>query len=237
MAELSHQKAQVFLQTAVDDMLSANDQTLLDVHFAECKECRAYAKNLRSLEDGLRRVSRAHWDKYQPRINLGAVTNPPSTKIIWNYLLGLTQGMGKVTIVAALLLGYFLIVNLSDNQLPSSSTEAPTMLPTPNELTFSVDTSPTPSAQLALTGLMTLPCNPVIYIVQAADTLDNIAAQYKIPKAAIMEYNNLVDDNISPGRKLNIPVCYKTPSQTTSTPTNTITVTPLGSLVFPTQPD
>jgi LysM repeat protein len=237
MAELSHQKAQAFLQTAADNMLAVNEQSLLDSHLAGCKECSAYANNLKSLEGGLRRVSHAHWDKHQPSLDLGAVTNPPPTKTVWNNLLGLTQGMGKITILAALVLGYFLIVNLGGGQIPISGTETPTMLPTPNTFTSSVDTSPTPSAQLALTGLMTLPCDPIIHIVQTADTLDSIAIHYRIPKEAIMDYNNLTVDDVLPGTKLSIPVCYKTPSQTTSTPTNTITVTPLGSLVFPTQPD
>jgi LysM repeat protein len=237
MTEISHQKAQAFLQTAADNLLSSNDQSLLDSHLAGCIECRAYAKNLKGLENRLRRVSHAHWDKYQPTLNLGAITNPPAPKIVWNNLLGLTQGMGKVTIVAALMLGYFLIVNLSGNQISSPDTEAPNMLPIPSELNLSADISPTPSAQLALTGQMTLPCNPIVHIVQRADTLDSIANQYDIPKKVIMDFNKLLVEDVLPGTKLSIPLCYKTPSQTAFTPTNTITVTPVSSFVFPTQPD
>jgi len=237
MAELSHQIARAYLQTAADDMLSASNQTLLDSHLIGCKECRAYAESLKSLERRLERVSHAHWDKHRPRLDLAAVTNPPAAKIAWNNLLGLTHGMGKVTIVAALILGYFLIVNLGGNKISSSSTEAPTILPTPSDLTTGVATSPTPSAQLGLTGLTTLPCAPIIHTVKTSDTLESIAAHYRIQQEAIVDYNNLTSDDISPGTSLSIPICDSTPSHTASTPTDTITVTPLGSLFTPTQPD
>jgi len=237
MADLSHQTARAYLQTAADDMLSANNQSLLDAHLKGCKECRAYSKSLKSLESRLQRVSHSHWDKYEPRLGLDAVTNPPTAKNVWNNLLGLTQGMGKVTIVAALVLGYFLIVNLGGGQTSSSGTEIPTILPTPNDFTAGADISPTPSAQLALTGLTTLPCNPIIHTVKTTDKLDSIATHYRISKETIMDFNNLTIDEVSPGTRLNIPICDSTPSHTASTPTDTVTVTPLGSLFFPTQPD
>jgi len=237
MVEISHRKAQVFLQISADDMLSAENQALLNAHLTKCDQCREYAKKLKSLENRLQKSSHTHWDNFQPRLNLSAITNPPTKKIIWNYLVGLNQGMGRVTIVAALVVGYFLITNLSGNQISSSGNETPTVLPTPNEFSFSAATSPTPSAQLTLTGLLTQACNPIIHVVQTADSLDSIAIQYKIPKVTLMDYNNLVADKVSPGTNLNIPMCDSTPSHTASTPTNTITVTPLGSLFFPTQPD
>jgi len=237
MVEISHQKAQVFLHTAADNMLPADNQPLLDAHLAECQECRKYANHLHNLESGLSRIMHTHCDNQRPVLNLQTVINPPATKIIWNSFVGLTQGMGKVTIVAALVLGYFLIANISNNQITTLGTEVPTILPTPNELPFNAAISPTPSAQLALTELTMQVCETIIHVAQSTDTLESIATQFGVSPETIMEQNNLTTDGISPEMELVIPLCEGTPSRTASTPSNTMTITAISGTIFPAQPE
>ena len=235
MIEISHQKAQAFLQAAADSILPANSKVQLDAHLTACKDCREHKKNLRNLEDNLQRISHEQWDNYQPNLNLKAITNPSATRIVLGSLLGLTQGMGKATIVLALVLGYFLIVNLVSDQKFASQTEIPTTLPTPNALVFSAAKSPTPSSPSTLTGLTTQGCENIDYVIQADDTLESIALQFGVSKETIIKHNNLKTDDLSPGKELLIPLCNHTPSHTASTADNTLTITPLIGTLLPTQ--
>jgi LysM repeat protein len=237
MVEISHRKAQSFLQSAVDDLLSAEDQTLLDAHLAQCAACRAYAKKVLELEDNLRKVTHTNWDKQQPKLNYQAIATSPATKPIWKDVLNLSQGLGKYTVIAALIAGYFLIVSLNINQGSTPNSETAAILPTPNGSEFDTDKSPTPSAQFTLTDFQTQACESVIHVVEPSDTLAGIALQYGVAIDVIMEYNDLVNSQIAAGMNLNIPLCESTPSRTASTPNNTMTVTPLGDLLYPTNPE
>jgi len=232
MLEITHQKAHALLQVAADQPLGADEKSALDVHLAKCKECNDYAKGLTSLEVGLRRILHAQWDMQRPDLNLQAITHPSQAKLIWNNLLSQTHVLGKVTIVAALVLGYVVIANLFGIKLPISANETPTTIPTPSELALALAISPTPSAQFTLTGLTTQACETVIYIVQQNDTLAYIALQHGLTEEAIQEYNNLNSNIVFTGMELAIPLCKNTPSQTA-----TITTTPLDETIFPTQPE
>jgi len=232
MLEITHQKAHNLLQVAVDKPLGADEKSALDAHLTTCDECRAYAEGLTNLEVSLRRVLHAQWDTQRPNLNLQAITHPSQAKLIWNNFLNQTHALGKVTIVAALVLGYVVIANLFGIRLPLSADETPTTVPTPSELSLALATSPTPSAQLALTGLTTQACETTIYIVQENDTLEYIALQYGTTEETIQEYNNLISNTLFTGMELTIPLCKSTPSQTATT-----TITPLNGTKFPVQPE
>jgi len=234
MAKISHKKARGFLHAAADSILSADNQVLLDAHLAVCQECLEFANTLNNLESMLHRTSHERWDNQAPRLNMGAVTSPPWIKTMGNNFLGLTQDMGKFTIIFVLALGYFLIANLGNNQLPISGTKAPTTLPTPNELLFSAAPSPTPSSPPTLIGLTSQGCENIIYVIQVDDTLEGIALQFGISEEIIVEHNNLKREGLSPGMELLFPVCNQTPSRSPSTPSNTMTITPLIGTIFPT---
>ena len=259
MPEITHQKAQALLQAAADGPLGPDEKSALDAHLAKCKVCRDYAASLTNLEASLRRVTHVQWDNQQPSLNLSAIIHPPLTKYLsensaqsqrprwrdaslsifrigskftWNNLLDHTHAMGKVTIVATLLLGYFLLANLFGFQLSASSRETPMMVPTPSDSSLFLASSPTPSAQLTLAGSTPKNCEAIAYIVQADDTLERIAVKYGITKEGILEYNNLTSETLFAGVELIIPLCKSTPSHTATT-----TITPLNGTIFPIQPE
>ena len=231
MTEITHQKAHALLQAAADGPLEADEQSILDAHLANCRECSAYAKSLADLEAGLHRAFQAQWDSPRPHLNLQAITHPSPAKLVWNTFLRQTNTMGRVTIVAALVLGYIVIANLLGIKLPISSNETPTTVPTPSELSLALAISPTPSMQFTLTGSATQVCETITYIVRQNDTLAYIALQHGTTEQALLEYNDLNSNTVFTGMELVIPQCNETPSQAATT------ITPLNGTIFPTKPE
>ena len=236
MSKITHQRAQALLQIAVDQLLKPAEKSALAAHLTECKECSAYANNLSTLETSLRRIFHANWDTQHSNLNLQKIINPSPTKLLWNILFGQMGAMGKATIVAALLLGYFVIANLFGTRLPILSDETATTLPTPNEFAPVYSASPTPSAQFSLTGSTSQACETSIYLVQENDTLASIALQHGITQETILEHNNLISSTVFSGMELAIPLCNNTPSHTATLTENMITITPINETLFPTQP-
>jgi LysM repeat protein len=235
MFEITHQKALVLLQSASDQRITPDEKSELDVHLEQCKECRDYAKSLANLEAGLRNALHVQWDDQQPKLDLQAIMKPTPAKLMWINFPSLTQSLGKVTIVAVLLLGYFMLANHFGIWIHGSNDETPTNLPTPNELLLPSNTSPTPSAptQLITTKMTMQDCDIVPYTVQTTDSLESIAIEHGTSKELILEYNNLRSDVISPNMKLFIPLCGSTPSRTASLPSNLITNTPIKGTILP----
>jgi len=207
----------------------------------KCNACRAYADHLIDLETNLRMALHTRWDHYRPNLNLQAIKNPSPAKLVWNSFFSQTQALGKVTIIAALLLGYIAIVNLIGIRIPISTDETPTALPTPNGFTSTSASSPTPSIQSTLTDWTSRSCKTIIYVVQENDTLDSIAVQHGITPETILEYNKDVDslasDKVFLGMELVIPLCEKAPSRTASLPGSVLTITPISGTIFPDQPE
>ncbi len=237
MLEITHQKAQALLQAAADSSLSPADQSALDAHLLQCKACSDYAGQLASLEIGLRSVLHARWDQRRPNLNVLAIIHPAPAKLLWHNLLNQPNTMGRVSILAVLLLGYILVVTLVRNPIPISKHETPTILPIPNEPALVVSSPPTPSpaTHLTSTGLLPQSCYIVPYTVQATDSLASIAMGHGSTKELIMEYNHLNTDTISPGMELLIPLCKSTPSHTARVPGNSLTITPVNGTFFPGQ--
>lgn len=235
MFNITHQKARMLLQSAADQIIETDEKSALEAHLKICKECRDYASSLMGLEKGLRGTFHAQWDNQHPKLDLQAITNPSSAKRFWSNLFGLTQPMGRVTIVAALVLGYVMLASYFGIRMHSSNDKTPTILPTPNELSLFFNNSPTPSTpiQSTQTELVTRDCNVVPYTAKTTESLESIAARYRTSKELIMEYNNLSTDVVSPNRELFIPLCTSTPSRTASIPSTLITNTPIHGTILP----
>lgn len=236
MSEITHQKARSLIQAAADQVLQPEEKIALDTHLAWCQACVNYATNLSALEVNLRKSFHTTWDnQHVPSLDLQAIINPSLKKFFWNNLFGQTSAMAKATIVAALLVGYFVIANLLGIQTPIVNEETATILPTPNEFASAYSASPTPSAPVSLTGATSQSCETVTYRVQKNDTLASIAYQHGTTKEAILEYNHLSSNMVPTDTELIIPFC-NTPSHTATIPENMTTITPLNGTVFPTQP-
>lgn len=239
MSEITHQKAHILLQSTADQRITPDEKSELDAHLEKCEECRNYANNLTNLEADLHNALHTQWDNHQPKLDLQAIIDPTPAKLIWINFSSLTQSMGKVTIVAVLLLGYLTLANHFGIRIHSSNNETPTNLPTPNELMLLSNTSPTPSAptQLTTTKMTMQDCDVITYTVQVTDSLESIATKHRTSKESIMEYNNLRNDAVSPNMKLFIPLCGNTPSRTASMPSNLITNTPIKGTLLPDNPE
>ena len=230
----------MLLQSAADRRITSDETSALNAHLEKCRECRNYANSLTNLEAGLRNALHAQWDYQQPKLDLQAIMNPTPEKLVWINFPSLTQSIGKVTIVAVVLLGYIMLANHFGIQIHNLNNETPTNLPTPNELVLSSNVSPTPSApaQLTMAKMTMQDCDVIPYTVQATDSLESIAAKHGTSKELIMEYNNLTTEVVSPNIELFIPLCRNTPSRTTaSLPSNWITNTPIKGTILPNNPE
>lgn len=79
--------------------------------------------------------------------------------------------------------------------------------------------SPQPTATLSSAEATEAACEKVDYTIQANDTLSTIAATYKVSVQSIKDFNGLTSDNVISGTTLTIPLCQRTASGTTPTPT------------------
>jgi len=236
MIEITHQKARSLIQAAADQKLQPAEKSSLDAHLEICKECSDYASELSELEKDLRRALHANWDNQQPALSLQKIIAPSTLKRFWNNVFDQSGIMGKATVAAALLLGYFFITNIIGIESPISGKETATSLPTPNEMLSIYSTSPTPSAQFTLLETSTRSCESFIYIVQENDTLESIAVRHETTQETIIEFNNLTSDIVFTGQELAIPLCKNTPSHTATTPGGITTITPISGTYIPTQP-
>lgn len=241
MVEIPHHKARELLQLAADGSLAHADRPALDAHLAVCTECRAYADRLADLEASLREALHHKWDNYRPVLNLQAIQKPSPLKLAWNNLFSQTHALGKVTAAVALLIGYFVVINLVGVRVPVVDKETPTLLPTPSGLATISPTSPTPSIQSAQADWTSQDCKTILYTVQENDTLENIAVRHGITAETILEYNkdtdSLAANTVYTGIELVIPQCGSTPSKTASLPSNLLTITPINGTILPDQPE
>ncbi len=79
--------------------------------------------------------------------------------------------------------------------------------------------SPQPTATLSAAEATEAACEKVDYTIQANDTLSSIAATYKVTVQSIKDFNGLTSDNVISGTTLTIPLCQRTSSGATPTPT------------------
>jgi LysM repeat protein len=83
--------------------------------------------------------------------------------------------------------------------------------------------SPVPTATTEATPTFAPDCDNTIAVVADANTtLSSIAANYNVPYAAIMNYNNMTNDVIVSGQTYIVPLCDRLP-----TPGPTPTATPM----------
>jgi len=79
--------------------------------------------------------------------------------------------------------------------------------------------SPQPSATLSGAQATEMACEKVDYTVTSNDTLGGIAANYNVTNDAIKQFNNLTSDTVFEGQTLRIPLCNRSTTNATPTPT------------------
>ena len=79
--------------------------------------------------------------------------------------------------------------------------------------------SPQPTATLSAAESTEAACEKVDYTIQSNDTLSSIAATYKVSVQSIKDFNGLTSDNVIAGTTVRIPLCQRSASGATPTPT------------------
>jgi LysM repeat protein len=141
-------------------------------------------------------------------------------------------GIGIALASISLVFGGFSLSLAEGNitTVPASVTQTPTLTYSPTLQPFTPSAySPTPSPTMTPTWTPSLPplptnCTPpmgwVPYVVQPGDTLDNIAALYRISGSELQKANCLQTTGLLPG------VIIYVPPASTQTPVRTFTKTP-----------
>jgi LysM repeat protein len=219
MTSITHPKAQYLLQAAADSTLTPLNETSLNDHLAECEECRQYAKSLSKLQEDLRRITRHRWDQVSVQISVGEIKNQSARVDARNYDL---RSIGKFAVVTAVVVLVFIlavIVSYSLNSIPAALSN---MSLTPEEPIL----TPTLSIKETATNSAIHECNNISYIVQENDTLESIAVRHSVSIETIKKQNGLATNALTVNMVLIIPLCERTPVNSTMTPTITITVAP-----------
>ena len=219
MTSITHLKARSLLQAAADKALIPQDETNLNSHLAKCKECRQYAKSLAKLQDDLRRITRQRWDQVSVQISAEEIKTRSERVEARGYDL---RTVGKFAIATTVLVIVFILAISVSSRMNSIPTALSSMSLTPEEPIL----TPTPSIKETATNSAIHECSEISYIVQENDTLESIAARHSVSVETIKRHNGLATEALTVNMVLAIPLCERTPSSSTMTPTITITTTP-----------
>jgi hypothetical protein len=222
MVNITHQQARSLLQAAIDQGIDPQAKTLLHEHIASCAECSAYAQFMEGLQADLRRLTHQQWDRYAPAFSAETIRkrvsrpNQPTNPFaqIW-----LAARFAAVTIVVITLAFAFKLTG-PQPFLPAFGAAS---APAPG----AVLQTPTPAMTRTATQVNQPACQYGSHLVLQGETLADIAFMYGITAEKVLESNHLQGTFLQNGTVLVIPVCI-------STPTGTLTITPISELESPT---
>jgi len=203
---LSHQQAQKFIHASVDSSLGPSEKAALETHLRDCAECRSFALEFTQVESALRQAMRRRWNVSMRPIHLERILG-------WQNMSPFRRALSiaAAPVMAALLV--FAIL-LTRGSFSSGSAQTASVI---------VTNIPTPSAQLTQANTATNGCESIDYTVKDGDTVESISAAFSVSKDAIVRFNDLHSERLTPSSVLIIPLCER---QFTSTPTTTLTFTP-----------
>lgn len=220
--QITHEQARQLIHLASDQILSAQQNGILDSHLASCAECRDYAASIQKMELILQPLLRKQWAQQPVPLSIDMLLSRPNNKSPNSMLLA--TRIAAIGIMLAVFM--FSAWQLS---LPRSNPAGP-MLP-------SIPPVPTLSTSTILASATTRnrTCEEISYVVQGNDTLSSIADKFSISKQQIITANQLKSEIVIKGMKMVIPVCNFTPTGIVNTSTttfipilHTITSTPGG---------
>lgn len=206
--QITHAEAHRLIQFDLDRILDPEKQKFLFSHLEECDACRAYAVEMRAMENRLQELMNKQWNHQGPLPlsidSIKAHSNVPgSASILFQW---------RAALVSMVLVAFsFIIWQLTATSFDSSGQIPSTILPvpTPSTLTTASLASPT--------------CEWTLHKVEESDTLEGIALQYSVSKQAIMTLNGLDSEWVYESMEIKIPQCAITPTMTAHWPTTTLT--------------
>jgi hypothetical protein len=216
MIETTHQKFQTLLQVAADQTLRPEEQIILDRHLVECNECRTYAQSLTHLQDGLRRVMQQQWNIRSQPLSADLIRSRAKRTILPRPF----AAFGKFAFIPMLALTIFMVMTIRmTNPQKTSPALDMTLSGTPSMALL----IPKPPASITVAKAHTQTCKQVTYTAQANETLSGVAIKYGVSKESIAAYNGLSADKLDAPLTLVIPICERSPLETTTTTTTTPT--------------
>jgi LysM repeat protein len=212
--QITHTEAHQLIQFSMDKVLKPQEQNILLTHLNHCVECRAFAQEIKGLENLLLPVMIKRWALQPTPLRIDIIANKSKR----NSQLQASIILATRTAIISIVFAAFVF---SAWQFTHSGSQ------TSNPMPVSVLPIPTPSGQSTSTKVSFQNCKEMMYQVQENDTLENLASRFSVSKDKIMAINNLSSESIYTKMDLRIPICTSTPTGTTHPSTLTTTFTPL----------
>lgn len=212
--QITHEEFRTLIDFNADHALNAQEKGRLAAHLKGCSECRAYAEEIKEVENLLLPVMNAKWNLRPVPLSIQSLIAKQHARF---------QASNILTMRTALISLVFAVFVFSAWQFVLTGRQ------TPGQSPVSVLPAPTPSAlraQSTSTRVMFNNCDMLSYAVQEHDTLASIARQFLTSKEALIVLNDLKTEAINPTMKLKVPACHFTPTSTILAGTFTTTYTP-----------
>jgi LysM repeat protein len=211
--QITHQEARRLIQFHADKALNAEEKTVLLTHLAACLECRAYAAEIKALEDTLLPVMQRQWNLRPIPLSISDLKGKRNKPVPLSSILAIRTPIIAFVFAALVFIAW------------QFTRPGQQLLGPPGVIVAPVST---PSFESTNTVVSSSQCEATLYTVQADDTLSRIAVQFAVSKDEIILLNGLKTETIPIGLPLMIPVCNFTPTSTLS-PTTTTTFTPVSN--------
>ncbi|HET6822683.1 MAG TPA: LysM peptidoglycan-binding domain-containing protein [Anaerolineales bacterium] len=211
---ITHEQARNLIQLNLDQTLSREESATLIAHLSSCRQCAAYASEIKEVTNLLARLMKRQWN-VQP-VPLSARTLiEKSEKLQSKSISAMRTAAASLVVMALFFSAWQFVISV-----PSPS----------SQLSSAIPPAPTPSnptIQTVSTDLTREDCAIQSYTVQEQDTLASIAKQFSVSEQTILEVNLLEAESVRPAMELIIPVCHFTPTGTFHAVTFTTTLTPV----------
>jgi hypothetical protein len=206
--QITHTEAHRLIQYDLDHVLNPEKERSLLAHLKECDDCRAYAVEMRRVENKLRQVMNKKWNRHGPLpLSMDSIK-------IQGGLTRTSQNLFqfRTALISMVLVAFsFIIWQITATSFDASGQIPSTILPVP-----------TPST-LITASLASPTCEWTLHKVEESDTLDSIALQYSVSKQDIMTFNEMDSEWIYESMEIKIPQCAITPTMTAHFPITTLT--------------
>ena len=212
--QITHAEAHNLIHYNMDKVLKPQEKNILQTHLNDCLECRAFAEEIKEVENILLPLMIRHWALQPAPLRTEVIANKSKRNLQLQASIILATRTAMISIVFAAFV-------FSAWQFTHSGRQ--TLTPVP----VGVLPIPTPSGQSTSTKISFQNCEKLMYQVQENDTLESIAFQFSVAKDKIMAINNLSTESIKAKKELLIPICTSTPTGTIHPSTLTTTFTPL----------
>ncbi|MEW6718540.1 MAG: LysM peptidoglycan-binding domain-containing protein [Chloroflexota bacterium] len=233
---ISHKKAQKYIRSSTDDVLSTDQRAELDQHLSTCDNCKRYAHELEQLDTLLTKALQSRYSVSIPTTQeVQRVTNQVEKQVRRHQMIQCfthpIQAAVKMGLVLTLVIAtvWFAIQLIPKNYPASIQQFTPT-----SELQTG---TPKPASSLEFKEIpgtpSTIPENAIVYIVQEGDTLLAISAKIKVPVGILMALNGLSEQlTLHKGQLLIVGISTGSMPPALSLPTPMVPV-PLPELLTP----